>query len=230
MRTLDKHSGKMQLIVAALVVTALASCGTSQQHAPETAAVTPAPAPEVAPPHAQAAHAKTPKLRAQMSQEVSAKLNTATVLAQIHQANLMEIELGKMAGEKGSGDLVRAYGNQLVQDRTNIDKTVVSMAEKGGKRNVVHQSAREVVHEKSIERKLTSAKGTNFDKLFLQQASADHERLIRELQRDREDASDDQLESLIDKTIPILKQDRELAQILMKKERSIPNRTDRTHV
>ena len=45
-------------------------------------------------------------------------------------------------------------------------------------------------------------------------------RLIRKLQQDREDASDDELEALIDKTIPILEQHRELAQILMNKEQA----------
>jgi predicted outer membrane protein len=50
--------------------------------------------------------------------------------------------------------------------------------------------------------------------------SADHARLINMLQQAREDASDDQLEALIDKIVPILQQHKELAQILMKKEQA----------
>jgi molecular chaperone GrpE (heat shock protein) len=56
--------------------------------------------------------------------------------------------------------------------------------------------------------------------LFLKQAGADHQRLIQKLQQDREDANDDDLEALIDKIVPILEQHRQLAQILMKKERT----------
>ena len=137
----------------------------------------------------------------------------------------MEIALAKTAGEKASMSEVRAYADQLVQDHTNVEQTVVAMAQKGGA-HLPHGAAanREGRHEsaqaKQLERKLKSASGPDFDRLFLQQTSADHDRLIRKLQQEREDASDDDLEDLIDKTIPILEQDRELAQILMKKEQT----------
>jgi predicted outer membrane protein len=71
-----------------------------------------------------------------------------------------------------------------------------------------------------FEKNLTTATGSKFDQLFLEQAGSDHQRLIKTLQQDREDANDDELEALIDKIVPILEQHRELAQILMKKERS----------
>lgn len=44
----------------------------------------------------------------------------------------MEIALGKMAEEKASMSEVRAYADQLVQDHTNVDQTVVAMAQKSG--------------------------------------------------------------------------------------------------
>ena len=56
--------------------------------------------------------------------------------------------------------------------------------------------------------------------MFLQQTSADHDKLIRALKQDREDANNDDIEELIDKILPILEQHRELAQILMKKEQA----------
>jgi predicted outer membrane protein len=145
-----------------------------------------------------------------------------------HQANLMEVELAKMAREKGSINGVRAYADQLIQDHTSLDQTVVAMAQKGGNLKAVRRSAHETADEKTVERKLKSANGAKFDKLFLQQASSDHERLIRRLQQDREDASDEDLEALIDKTIPILEQHKELAQILMNKEQA-SGQADQTH-
>jgi len=135
----------------------------------------------------------------------------------------MEIALGKMAEERASMSEVRAYADQLVQDHTNVDQTVVAMAQRGGAHlpdgaAANREGRRESAQAKELERKLRSATGPDFDRLFLQQTSSDHEKLIRKLQQDREDASDDDLEALIDKTIPILEQHRELAQILMKKE------------
>lgn len=227
MHTLQNRLGKIEFLITALVVTAVAGCGTSQNQAPPTAA-TIARAPEAAPPtaqevrsksSAQKARSKSSAMRARMSPEVSTKLNTAMVLAQIHQANLMEIELAKMAQEKGSINGVRAYANQLVEDHTSLDQMVMSMAQKSDLA-AAGRSAHETAQVKTLEKKLKSANGAKFDKLFLQQANSDHERLIRKLQQDREDASDDELEALIDKTIPILEQHKELAQILMNKEQA----------
>ena len=229
MHTPQNRSGKIKFLIAALVVTAVAGCGTSQNQAPPTTA-TIAPAPKAAPPTAQEARSKSSAqkarsksssaMRARIAPEVSTKLNTAMVLSQLHQTNLMEIEFAKMAQEKGSMDGVRAYANQLVQDHTSLDQMVMSMAQKSGNRAAVDRSAHESAQEKTLEKRLKSANGARFDRLFLQQANSDHESLIRKLQQDREDASDDELEALIDKTIPILEQHKELAQILMNKEQA----------
>ena len=78
----------------------------------------------------------------------------------------------------------------------------------------------ESTHAKLANKKLSSAGGVAFDRLFLQQTSSDQERLVRSLQQEREDASDDDIEALIDKIVPILEQHQELAQILMKKEQA----------
>ena len=236
MHTPQNRLGKIEFLIAALVVTAVAGCGTSQNQAPPTAA-TIAPAPEAAPQtaqearsksSAQKARSKSSAMRARIAPETSTKLNTAMVLSQLHQTNLIEIELAKIAQEKGSIDGVRAYANQLVQDHTSLDQMAISMAQKSGNRAAAGRSTHESAQEKTLEQKLKSANGAEFDELFLQQASSDHEVMIRKLQQDREDASDDELEALIDKTIPILEQDKELAQILMNKEQA-SGQANRTH-
>jgi putative membrane protein len=202
MNTLQNRFGTRELLIAGaivsvLLVSVLSGCASHQQ-APQTPAIA-APAPETAGP---------------------AKLNTASVLAQIHQTNLKEVELAKIAREKGSTSAVRAYADQLVQDHTNLDQSVIAMAQQSGNLKAMHRAARETADEKTAEQKLKSASGAKFDKLFLQQASSDHQNLIRKLQQDREDASDDQLEALIDKMLPILEQHKDLAKILMDKEQA----------
>jgi putative membrane protein len=121
-----------------------------------------------------------------------------------------------MAQGKASTSEVRAYADQLVQDHTNADQMVVAMVQKTGAH--LHESA----HAKLANKKLSSAGGAAFDRLFLQQTGTDQERLIRSLQEEREDASDDNIEELIDKIMPILEQHRDLAQILRKKSRPLP--------
>jgi predicted outer membrane protein len=224
MDILQPRAGKREVIIAAVIISALAGCGISSNQAP-VATANVAAAPEAVRSRAPRARARPSQTHASSALAAPNKANTGTVLSQIHHANLMEIALGKMAEEKASMSEVRAYADQLVQDHTNVDQTVVAMAQKGGahlpdgaasNREGRHESAQ----AKQLERKLKSASGPDFDRLFLQQTSSDHERPIRKLQQEREDASDDDLEALIDKTIPILEQHRELAQILMKKEQT----------
>jgi putative membrane protein len=217
MDSVETRLGKLKPLVAALALTVVAACGTSKNQAPPPPLA--APAPEAAPSSAQAP-AKTHAMRADASAEVTTKHNTAMVLSQMHQTNLREIELAKIGEEKASTDGVRSFANQLVQDHTNLDQSVVSMAMKNGSRAAINRGAHKTAQDKAREQKLKAAGGANFDKVFLQQANAEHERLIHQLQQYREDASDDELEALIDKMIPILEQHRELAQILLNKEQA----------
>ncbi len=220
MNTLRNYFGTRELLITGVVLVLLSGCASHQQ-APQPAAIA-APAPETAAPSAQAIRAKSSATRAQISPEASTKANTAMVLAQIHQNNLMEVEMAKIAREKGSTSGVRSYADQLVQDHTSLDQMVIAMAQKSGSGSLkaVRRAAHESADEKAVEQKMKSANGAKFDKIFLQQASADHDRLIRKLQQAREDASNDELEALIDKMVPILEQHKELAQILMNKEQA----------
>jgi putative membrane protein len=219
---MDLHQNRRptgKFLFAALVAVALAGCGTSREQ-PPAATANVAPAPEAAQPIAKEAKARPAVTRAAPSPEASSKKTTAAILSQIHQANLKEIAIGEVAEGKASSSEVRAYADQLVQDHTNADQMVFAMAQKTGAR--LRDSAagpREGRREK-VDRKLSSATGGAFDRLFLQQTSADHERLMRSLQQEREDASDDDIEALIDKIMPILQQHHDLAQILMKKEQA----------
>jgi putative membrane protein len=113
------------------------------------------------------------------------KHTTAMVLSRIHESNLTEIALGEMAQDKASMSEVRGYADQLVEDHTNVDLTIVAMAQKSGldlQNSVAHREGRhEIEHDKQLE--LKSASGADFDRCFLQHTSIDHERLIRELQK-----------------------------------------------
>jgi putative membrane protein len=205
--------------VAALAAAAIGGCSAKrQQPAPDANADAAVASPAAQP--TQAAEAK-PRVTHVPSPEVSSKNTSAAILEQIHQANLKEIAVGKIAEQKASTDEVRAYADQLVKDHTSADQMVVATAQKKGAR--LRDSAtgrRDSSRAKSAEQKLSSASGAHFDRLFLEQTSADHKKLIAELQKEREDASDDDIEALIDKIVPILQQHNDLAQILMKKEQA----------
>jgi putative membrane protein len=201
------------LLIAALLAAALSGCSAKRQQPDATASAA------AAQPSAQptASEAKAKPARAVPSAEASTKRTSGSVLAQIHQANLKEIELGKIAEEKASTDEVRAYAVQLVNDHTSADQLVLATAQKTG----AHLRDASTARSKLTDKKLSTASGAQFDRTFLEQTSADHKKLMSELQQEREDASDDNIESLIDKLMPILQQHHDLSQILLKKEQAL---------
>ena len=220
MNTRQNPQSTRYFFVAALVAAALSGCSTSRQQpavARSSASVTASPA---ARPAAAAATKTKPKpTHAALSSEGSTKSSSAKILLQIHQGNLNEIAIGQMAERKALVSEVQAYAKQLVDDHTSADQQVVATAKKIN----VHlpDTATKDGHHGSIaEHKLNSASGPDFDRFFLQQTSADHDRLIKALKQEREDASDDDIESLIDKILPIFEQHKELARILLKKEQA----------
>jgi putative membrane protein len=243
MSTSQHGLGGRELIIATLAALVFTACGTKTNQGQISSVETP-PATQPVQQNARASSLKpavahspsrhvtsshhvpsSDKENAASHNENAPTGNTAAVLSQIHQANLTEIALGKLAEDKASAPEVRAYADQLVQDHTSLDATVVAMAQRQGthlrdQTTPSRQGRKGVQTTRRFEQKLTSASGSKFDQLFLEQAGSDHQRLIGKLQQDREDANDDELEALIDKIVPILEQHRELAQILMKKERA----------
>jgi predicted outer membrane protein len=146
-----------RFLVAALVAAALSGCSTSREQPPAANAnANVATRSEAAQPIAKKAKAKPTATRAAPSPEVLSKRTTATILAQIHQGNLKEIAISKLAQEKASSSEVRAYADQLVQDHTNADQMVVALAQKTGAR--LHDSSagrHESAHSKLVDRKLS---------------------------------------------------------------------------
>ena len=222
MEKLQNSKASRGLVIAAVVAALVGACSTARQQPPATntqanlakspgAALQPIPK---EPKGNRVVNRAIPPPPALSDKEGSSNKSSKTILVQIHQANLKEIAIAKMAEEKASSSEVQAYAEQLVEDHANADNMVNAMAQKSGAR--LHQSAQ----GKVIAQELASSSGAEFDRLFLRQTKADHERLIRELQQEREDASNDDVEALIDKLLPIFEQHHDLAQILMKKEQA----------
>jgi len=205
------------LLIAALVAVALSACSTSRQQPPETSAI----ANSASTPAAQATEVASkakPAHHASSSVGASSRSTSAAIIVRIHEDDQKEIALGKVALEKASGDEVRSYANQLVMDHTNVDRLVGATAQKMNLH--LRDSNRSLDRRSGAQAKLSSATGAEFEREFLQQTSAEHAKLIKALKQEREDASDDNVEALIDEILPILEQDQQLARILIKKEQA----------
>jgi putative membrane protein len=203
-----------QFLIAVAVVATLGGCSTSRkQPASNTDASSAAAQPSAQTTALQPQAKATPFVP---PPEVSSKKTNAAILERIHLADLKEIEAGKIAEAKASSPEVREYADQLIKDHTSADQMVTATAQKIGAR--LRDSSTQRHKGTPVDKKLSSVNGARFDRVFLEQTSAEHKKLMTELKQARDDASDDDIEALIDKIMPILQQHQDLAQILMKKE------------
>ena len=141
------------------------------------------------------------------------------VLSKIHQTNQMEVSLGHLAEEKATRSGVRAYGDRLWRDHHIADLKVKALARAEGVELIQPkpQTKQERQFQQSqmkIVDKLKAVQGPEFDQIYLNAMVQGHTHAIDTLDDVAGRLNDENVRSLVEKLIPILKQHRELARHL----------------
>ena len=135
---------------------------------------------------------------------------TAAVLGKLHHANQMEIEMGRLAMQRGEMIGVTSFGQTLIVDHTAVDERVVALA----KRERIDVTAAMPAMTGDSMAKLRTLKGMQFDKAFARAMLEDHTQDVDEAKAVRDKTSDGQLKALLVTTIPVLEKHRDMAQKL----------------
>jgi putative membrane protein len=136
---------------------------------------------------------------------------TATVLGKLHHSNQMEIDMGKLAQEKGMSKEVKSYGKTLVTDHTAADKKVVALAKQ--EKIELSSAMPPMTGDKMAQLKTMS--GAEFDKAFARAMLEDHTKDVDEAKAARDRTTDPKLKALLTSTVPVLEKHRETAQKLV---------------
>jgi putative membrane protein len=143
-----------------------------------------------------------------------AKMNDERLVTILHNTNQEEIAAGKLAQEKGTSADVKNLGERLVADHTKADGDVMAAADKAGvKPNPSSLSTHDKQMEQTDKKKMDQMKklsGSEFDKAFAQEMSRDHDHMISML-KDAKSHVSPPIRELVDNTIPVLKQHKDLA-------------------
>jgi putative membrane protein len=141
----------------------------------------------------------------------AAPSDSAAVLQKLHHANQMEIEMGKLAQEKGESKGVKAFGKALVKDHTAADKKVMALAKQ--QKVELPETMPPMADDKMA--KLKMASGAEFDRLFAQAMLEDHQKDVDECKTAHDAATDAKLKKLLASTIPVLEKHRDTAKKLV---------------
>lgn len=114
---------------------------------------------------------------------------------------MTEVELGRIASEKGGSDEVKDFGKQMVDDHTKINDNLKEVA---GKMNVKVPDKVSAKHHATIE-KMSGMSGADFDKAYVKAMVKDHKMDIAEFEKADKEVKNEDLKKFIEDSMETMK-------------------------
>lgn len=117
-------------------------------------------------------------------------------------SGMMEVELGRMAAEKGTSQEVKNFGQQMVQDHSNANQQLQSVVQ--GMQMSVPQTMMD--KHQQIVNDLQGLSGNDFDRKYIDMMVDAHMQDIQKFKDAQGNVSNQQLNNWINNTLPVLQQ------------------------
>lgn len=112
----------------------------------------------------------------------------------------MQIEMGKLAAEKGSTDDVKQFGRKVADEQQKANQELQQLA---AKENVPLENTLDARHKAKVD-KLAKLDGATFDKAFLKEQSRNSRDELAEFQAEAQRGSDANVKSFATRITPML--------------------------
>jgi putative membrane protein len=114
---------------------------------------------------------------------------------------MAEVELGKLAQEKASRQVVRDFGAMMVKDHSKANGEMKAIAKS---KNITLPPTLGA-DEQKVKDKLSAKSGSEFDKAYVDDMVEDHKKDVKEFEDAGNKLTDPALKAFAVKTLPILK-------------------------
>ncbi|HEY2992284.1 MAG TPA: DUF4142 domain-containing protein [Methylomirabilota bacterium] len=131
---------------------------------------------------------------------------------------LAEVELGKLAAEKGSADAVKQFGKRMADDHAKAAAELKDFADKKG---VTLPTDLDPKH-KQLRDRLAKLAGADFDRAYANEMVKDHKKDVADFKREAKGAKDPDLKAWVGKTLPTLEDHLKAAQDMQAQVKSAP--------
>jgi putative membrane protein len=158
------------------------------------------PRPNSAPQPSSAAQSKMSATTSTASHELSSFAKKAAI------GGMAEVELGRLAAEKGSNDRVKQFGQRMVDDHSKANDELKQAASAAG---IELPSEIDGKSKATIE-KLSKLSGAAFDKAYMADMVEDHEHDVAEFTKAAK-SPDSPVGSFAGKTLPTLREHLKMA-------------------
>ncbi|HEX8353677.1 MAG TPA: DUF4142 domain-containing protein, partial [Pyrinomonadaceae bacterium] len=113
-----------------------------------------------------------------------------------------EVELGRLAAEKGASDEVRQFGRRMVDDHTKADEELTRLASAKGMTLPAAPDPR----RSSEAQKLSALAGEKFDREYVRMMIKHHRKSVGDFQKEAERGADPDLKAFAARTLPALRE------------------------
>jgi putative membrane protein len=125
---------------------------------------------------------------------------------------LAEVAMAKLAQEKAESAEVKAFAQKLEKDHTQANTELKQVA---SQKNITLPTAPSKMHQATHD-KLSKLSGAAFDKAYVAAMLEDHQKDVREFQREASSGTDSDVKAFAAKTLPTLKEHLQQVQDLSK--------------
>jgi putative membrane protein len=121
---------------------------------------------------------------------------------------MAEVELGKLAAEKGSSAQVKQFGQRMVDDHSKANDELKALA---AKKNIALPTDIDA-KDKELHSRLSKLSGAEFDRVYMQAMLKDHRKDVNEFKKESTSGKDPDVKQFAAKTLPTLEDHLKMAE------------------
>ena len=128
------------------------------------------------------------------------QMSDQTFVTKAAAGGLAEVELGKLAQQKGSTEEVKNFGQRMVTDHGKANDELKSIAQK---KNITLPTSLDA-HDQATRDRLAKLSGPAFDRAYMRTMLTDHRKDVNEFKHESTSGKDPDIKAFASNTLPTL--------------------------
>jgi putative membrane protein len=124
------------------------------------------------------------------------------------QGGMAEVALGRLASQKASNDRVKQFGQRMVADHSKANDELKAVAQA---KSITIPADLDAKH-KATQDRLSKLSGAEFDRAYIQEMVADHQKDVADFRKEAQGGSDSAVKAFAAKTLPTLEEHYKMVQ------------------
>jgi putative membrane protein len=138
---------------------------------------------------------------------LATSITDKTFVDKAAEGGMAEVQLSKLAMDKGDSSQVKQFARKMVEDHTKAGEELKQIAQQ---KSIPMPSAMDEQHKRVFD-KLEKLSGPAFDKEYMRAMATDHDEAVKLFKSQAENGKDQELRVFAAKTLPVLEKHDDMA-------------------